>query len=159
MTGSLLKYSGAGLITGTLDILCAFVYYFIKTGKNPLLILKYIASGVVGSKAYNGGGFTYFLGLTLHFLIAISFSLFFFFIYPLLKKYLRHSIFIAVFYGLFIWVVMNLIVVPVSAISAAPFNLESAVINLLILIGCFGFPLEYMARKFPERSAFRFWLD
>ena len=37
----------AGILIGTLDIVSAFIYYFIKTGqKNEFNVLKYVASGI-----------------------------------------------------------------------------------------------------------------
>ncbi len=45
----------AGLMAGTLDILSAFIYYFIKTGdKNVFIVLKSIASGLFGKEAFLG---------------------------------------------------------------------------------------------------------
>ncbi len=46
----------AGLIVGTLDILSAFIYYFIKTGdKNVFVVLRAVASGLFGKAAFSGG--------------------------------------------------------------------------------------------------------
>jgi uncharacterized membrane protein YwaF len=41
----------AGLIDGPLDIFSAFFYYFVKTGKSVLNVLKQVASGLFGKKA------------------------------------------------------------------------------------------------------------
>jgi hypothetical protein len=47
-----LKMIQAGLIVGTLDILSAFIYYFLKTGnKNVFVVLKSVASGAFGKEA------------------------------------------------------------------------------------------------------------
>ncbi len=43
----------AGLIVGTLDILSAFLYYFIKTGdKNVFIVLQAVASGLLAMKRF-----------------------------------------------------------------------------------------------------------
>ena len=56
MTKRNAKILQAGLIVGTLDILSAFIYYFIKSGKtNFLVIFKFIASGIFGKAAGDGG--------------------------------------------------------------------------------------------------------
>ncbi len=52
----------SGLLVGTLDILAAFVDYYIATGKNPLIILKFIASGVFRKTALTGNGGMYAWG-------------------------------------------------------------------------------------------------
>jgi hypothetical protein len=70
------KLIKAGLIVGTLDILAAFIQFFIQTKGNPLIILKYIASGLLGKEAYSGGDTVILLGLILHYLLHFR-SLFF----------------------------------------------------------------------------------
>jgi hypothetical protein len=76
------KILKAGLIVGTLDILAAFIQYAIKTGKNPTVVLKFIASGVFGKEAFNGGTMMNVYGLIFHFVIALflPFSSFGFFL-------------------------------------------------------------------------------
>ena len=46
----------AGLLVGTLDILAAFLNYYITTGnKDVFTVLRYIASAVFGRAAFAGG--------------------------------------------------------------------------------------------------------
>jgi hypothetical protein len=45
----------AGVIAGTLDIIAACTQYYINTGKGPGNVLRYVASGVFGKKAFAGG--------------------------------------------------------------------------------------------------------
>lgn len=68
----------AGLLAGTLDISAACVQYYMKTGKNPDYVLKYVASGAFGKDAFTGGIVMSMAGLLFHYLIAFSFTLFFF---------------------------------------------------------------------------------
>jgi hypothetical protein len=51
-------------------------------------------------------------------------------------------------YGLFIWVIMNRVVVPLSNASTGAFNLKQAFIAALILIGAIGLPLSFIANFF-----------
>lgn len=67
----------SGLLVGSLDILAAFVDYNLATGKNPFVILKFIASGVFRKTALTGNGGMYAWGLFFHFVIAFSFTIFF----------------------------------------------------------------------------------
>ena len=53
-----------GFIVGTLDLVYAIAVY---SPKHPILIPQTIASGVLGAKAYSGGGATAVLGVVLHF--------------------------------------------------------------------------------------------
>jgi uncharacterized membrane protein YagU involved in acid resistance len=53
-----------------------------------------------------------------------------------------------VVYGIFIWLVMNLIVVPLSNTGSWPFTIDNAVINATILSACIRLPLSYLAHRF-----------
>src|SRR5215467_15376165 len=61
-----------GTLCGVLDITAAFVVYGGLYGVNPLLILKGIASGLLGPSAFDGGYSVALLGLFLHFFIAFG---------------------------------------------------------------------------------------
>ena len=142
----------AGLIAGTLDLSAAFIYYYAKTGKNPLTILHYIASALFGKEAYAGGTTMLVAGALLHYIIAMSFTVFFFWLARKLKGFASHRVLTGVVYGLFVWAVMNLVVVPLSAIPTRPFNLENALINAAILVVCIGLPLSFLAASFYRRN-------
>jgi uncharacterized membrane protein YagU involved in acid resistance len=152
MKTPLSKIIKAGLIVGTLDIVAAFIQFFIQTKNNPLIILKYIASGILGKEAFSGGGLVILLGLILHYIIAFSFTILFFWLFTKIKILSRSKIITGILYGIFIWVVMNLIVVPLSNIPARPFDIVNAIINAVILIVCIGIPLSFMANKFYRKN-------
>ena len=137
----------AGLLVGTLDILAAFLNFYIKTEKNPTIVLKYIASAVFGKSAMTGGEGMIVFGLLLHFAIAFAFTIIFALSYAKLWAWFRNSSLIAILYGIFIWLVMNLLVVPNSQAAKIPFSWSSASISCGILIICIGFPLAYLFRK------------
>jgi hypothetical protein len=148
------KILQAGLIAGTLDILSAFIYYYIKTGKiNFLVIFQFIASGIFGKDAGAGGTAMILAGLILHYAIAFSFTIFFFWLYPKVNVMSKNRIVTAIVYGLFVWSVMNLVVVPSSNTVHRPFKLEGALINMGILIVCIGLPLSFMANAFFKKSS------
>ncbi|MCD2425595.1 hypothetical protein LQ567_22620 [Niabella pedocola] len=137
----------AGMLAGTLDILAAFLHFFLATGKNPLFIFRYIASALLGPMAFSGGPEMYVAGLLLHYLVAFAFTLFFFWLYPRLNILRRNPVATGIFYGLFIWVVMNLIVVPLSRIGTFPNKVSGMLINAAILILAIGIPLAFIARR------------
>ena len=143
----------AGLLVGTLDILAAFLYFFIQTGNDKVsIVLKYIASGVFGKSAMSGGVDMIIAGLVFHYIIAFAFTLVFFWLFPKIKIVRQHTVLTGILYGAFIWAVMNLVVVPLSGIGSRPFNWENALINLLILIVCMGIPLSLMALVYYKRK-------
>ena len=142
----------AGLIAGTLDISAAFIQFYIKTGKNPLVILKYIASGAFGPTARSGGTGTMLWGLVFHYMIVFGATLFFFWIYPRLKFMSVNRWVTAIVYGIFIWAVTNLVIVPLSLINKFPSNLGQSVIAALILIVAIGLPLSFIIGNYYDKG-------
>ncbi|MBO9592899.1 MAG: hypothetical protein J7599_08310 [Niabella sp.] len=143
----------AGLLAGTLDILAALLHYYLATGKNPLFIFRYIASALLGPAAFSGGPEMYIAGLLLHYFVAFAFTLFFFWLYPHLNILQRNPVATGIFYGLFIWVVMNLVVVPLSRIGTFPGRVSAMLINAAILILAIGIPLAFIARRYYRQKA------
>ncbi len=138
----------AWLTAGSLDILTAFVHYYLKTGKNPIGVLNYVASGVFGTPAFTGGTAMAFWGLAFHYMVAFGFTLFFFYIYPRFKFLSANKILTAIGYGLFAWTVMNLVVLPMSNVPRPVFHLSNAMIAATILIFMIGLPITLIISKY-----------
>lgn len=143
----------AGLLVGTMDILAAFILVYIRTGKLIIAgILKFIASGLFGKQALSSGRRMILVGLIFHYVIAFIFAIFFFQVFPKIKFLSANRIITGIFYGIFIWLIMNLIVVPLSGVASRPFNMINAAINILILIVAIGIPLSFMASAFYKKQ-------
>jgi hypothetical protein len=97
-----------GLIAGALDLTCAFVNYGWDVPRG-------IASGLLGMKAFEGGLTTWVLGVALHFFIAFSAAAVYW-AASLRREFLTDHFFVCgLFYGIAVFLVMNLIVLPLSA--------------------------------------------
>ncbi|SEW52540.1 hypothetical protein [Chitinophaga arvensicola] len=143
----------AGFITGTLDILSAFVHFYIATHGQPVTkILVFVSSGVFGKAAFSAGPSMMWWGLLFHYIIALIWALVFFSIYPKIKTLHKHPIATGIIYGLLVWCIMNLVVLPLSNIPHGPLRLVNSVINILILMAMIGLPLSFMARKYYARG-------
>ena len=110
-----------GLIVGTADML---LYNWLVTsilGGVPLISLyQYIASGALGESAFAGGIATAFIGVLFHVLISIVIAGVFILgvdRIPLLRRYLIPG---SLLYGFGVFIVMNLIVTPLSAAPTLP---------------------------------------
>lgn len=137
----------AGLLSGTLDILAACGLFSIRTGQDPTTVLRFVASGALGAKALTGGWTAALLGLFFHFIIAFSWTILFFLVNPKLPK--GNWIIYGLLYGLVVWLVMNLIVLPyLSKITPRPFNWESAITGVIVLMLAIGLPVSYLSHKF-----------
>jgi len=139
------------LLAGTLDMLGAIINYMINGGKNPAVIFQYIASAVFGKAAFDGSTSMMIAGLVFHYIIALMFTLFFFLLYPKAKLLSANSFVTAILYGIFVWAVMTLIVLPLTKLAPVPFDAQKAAIAALILILCIGLPVVICTKKYYRK--------
>lgn len=137
-----------GLLVGTLDILAAFGNAYISFDVGPMSVLKYIASSVFGPGALEGGTDMVVYGLLMHYGIAYFFTALYFFLYPRLGGGAQNNIVIGVMYGLFIWLLMNLVIVPFTKIPHSHMHVPQTIINIVILMVMIGVPLSIITNNF-----------
>lgn len=138
------------LVAGTLDIIAAHVHVTILSGAFPAKMFYRIAAGAIGLKtALNGGPAIFALGVFIHYFISFSFTLFFFLLYPAVRKLSSNKYLNGLLYAIFVWLTMNFIVLPLTALPRRPFvfNIHQA-IGFLILIVVFGMPISLMIDKY-----------
>ncbi|MCI0708100.1 MAG: hypothetical protein L0Y80_11520 [Ignavibacteriae bacterium] len=143
----------AWLLAGTLDILAAFTQYMIKSGgKNPIVVLQFIASGAVGREAAFAEGYAMAaLGLAFHYCFALGWTLLFYFVYPRLK-FLSKNLYLTAFgYGIVVWIGMTRLVIPLSRINQGEFNISRASVAAGILIVCVALPISLVIGKYYNR--------
>lgn len=139
----------AALIAGTLDYTAAITKFLIDGGKEPIKIAWYIASSLLGrDTAYAGGYATAAFGILVHYLIATGWTVLFFLAYPRLALLRQNVIAVGVGYGLFVWLMMNRVLVPMTRIKTGPFTFNAnAAIQAGILVVCIGLPVALLARR------------
>jgi hypothetical protein len=140
-----------GLLAGTLDILSACISAYLSRGTTPATVLKYVASGLFGKEAFAGGAMMPVYGLLIHYIIAYSFTTFFFLVYPSIRFLSKNVILTAILYGIFIYVVMDLIILPVTRAPKGTFRIDKALLAAAILVVAIGLPLSIVARRFFKR--------
>jgi uncharacterized membrane protein YagU involved in acid resistance len=136
-----------GLVAGTIDIGAAAL---INT-TDPLIILRAIASGVLGRAAFQGGLPVSALGLVLQEAMSLVIAAIYVLAAVRLPVLIRRWIPASLFYGVVIYVVMTFIVVP---LSAAPMKLHFALVRnaedlaAMLLFGLIiGFCTQYVAGR------------
>lgn len=142
---------GAGLVAGVLDALAAMTMFMIRGGKDPSDVWKYVASGIFGNVALIGGWEIVVWGLTFHFFIALSFALFFFLIYPRLHRFTNQPVVIGLLYGLFVWIIMNRVVLPLSNVRSVPFDPVRALTGAAIIMVMVGLPISLIINRYYGR--------
>ena len=135
------------ILAGTLDICAAFINSYLRSGVSPLAVLRFIASGLLGDQAFNGGLLIAILGLLIHFFIAFSWTLIFFFAYPKLKIKNKHKILTGLIYGIIIWLIMNLIVLPVSNTPAFKQSFSQILLGVSFIMFLIGLPISLIFHK------------
>ncbi|MGH8280506.1 MAG: hypothetical protein ACRETQ_13235 [Gammaproteobacteria bacterium] len=120
-----------GLIAASVDVLAAALI-----GRHgPMLILHAIASGVLGRAAFFGGARSALLGLLLQWLMGLLIALVYALVAARAPAIGRRWLASGVIYGVLIYLVMNLVVVPLSAAPFKPqFTPDKIIENLLAMI-------------------------
>lgn len=147
---SLLRLSViAGLITGFTDEI--IYHWFVQNvlGGVPLItIYQYIASGALGESAFAGGIPAALLGVLFHFILSILIAGIFILgvdRIPLLRRYLIPG---ALLYGFGVFIVMNMVVTPLSATPPLPTpTMPELIINLSNHLLNFGLILGIIVRR------------
>jgi hypothetical protein len=140
----------AWLVAGTLDITAALTYYPLTAGAHVVRILQGIASGVLGPRAFDGGLRTAAVGLALHYVIALIWTLLFVLAARRFRGLLNNLWLTGMAYGVAVWAVMNLVVLPLSRVRRGPFHPGRAVIAALILILCIGLPIAGIVGRYER---------
>ena len=129
-----------GLIAGALDIAYACVFWAISAGLPARRILQSVAAGLLGREAaIAGGNATAALGLALHFCIALTMAAIYFLVARRWTLLWRRAWLMGGVYGLWLYIAMNYIVVPLSAAggggSTDPVWITLSVVVHIFLIG------------------------
>jgi hypothetical protein len=135
-----------GLIVGSMDITSAIIITLARGG-TIMRLMQFIASGVLGKQAFQGGLPIAALGLALHFLIAFGLVTVFYFASRRLAFLQQHPAPSGIIYGLIVFAVMNLIVLPLSA-AAARHSLSGDLIQIGIHMFVIGLPTSLLLRRF-----------
>ncbi len=144
-----------GLIAGALDITYAFILWWLRAQVTPMQILQSVATGLLGKASYDGGAGTAILGAFLHFFNALVIAAIFVGasrIWPVLAR--RATLF-GPLYGIGVYLVMNYVVLPLSAFPPrtkppAPVVWITGVLAHMFLI---GLPIALAAKRAVPAAA------
>ena len=140
-----------GLIVGAMDISSAFILA-ISRGSTTTRLLQFVASGLIGPKAFEGGASAAALGLGLHFVIAVGLVAVFYAASRSIAFIPSHPAMSGLIYGLIVFGVMNLIVLPLS--TAKPrHSLTGDLIQIGIHMFVIGLPTALLVRRLSAANA------
>lgn len=139
-----------GLIAGTLDIAYAIGYWGLTQGVPAQRIGHSVAAGLIGREAaMAGGAATAALGFALHFLIALIMAAVYAFAATRLAWIRRHPWTASTLYGLWLFVAMNFIVVPLSRAGAKglPPDTLWIVLSVIVHVVCVAWPIAWGVQR------------
>ncbi len=137
-----------GLVVGILDGLFALIFYGLILGAKPMRIFQSVASGLLGKASFEGGIQTFLLGILLHFVVATCIAAVYYVVSLKLPVLINHAVVSGLIYGMIAYLVMNYVIIPLSAIGSSPsFSLRlflPAFIGHALLV---GLPVALLARR------------
>lgn len=142
-----------GCLAGALDLAFALSFAYFN-GTPPRSLLQTIASGLLGEASYSGGTPSAALGFVLHFLISLLFASAYVLASRRMTVLTRNAVASGVVFGVGVFLVMRLVVLPLSAFPH-PVHIKSfgAALDLVSHMLLFGLPIALAARKAaPDRA-------
>jgi hypothetical protein len=136
-----------GFVAGTLDIAYACLFWALKSDVPVQRILQSVAAGLLGEASFEGGGGTAALGLALHYVIALSMSVTYYLLahrWPLLWQ---RPFLCGAGYGLLLYVIMNYIVVPLSAAGSGSKHPLWVALSIAVHVLLIGIPIAFFVRR------------
>jgi uncharacterized membrane protein YagU involved in acid resistance len=122
--------------------------FFSFRGVGPVRILQGVAAGLIGRDAARAGGWqTALLGLAVHFCIATAVVAVYFLASRKLSLLERAPIVCGVAYGIGVWLVMNFLILPLTAAGPPRFTTIGVVNGLFAHIFCVGLPTALLCRR------------
>lgn len=136
----------AGLVAGALDILAAFASYTAQ-GATVQGILTYIASGLLGPGAMQGGVTVAWVGLACHFLLTTAMAACYLAAAHRLRALATHPWLWGSVYGVLTWAAMVYVVVPLSGVTSWKLPHGWSIVGgLLAHIFYVGVPIAHIVR-------------
>jgi len=146
----------AGILVGILDGLFAIALYVVALKvTTPVRLFQSIASAVLGPESFQGGLSTAGLGLLLHFTVAHAWSAAYFLALRASSLFRRlvaapaRAVVVGMAYGILVWLVMDLVVIPMTRTRPTPVTARSFVYVLIGHMLVVGLPIALVMR--PER--------
>ena len=136
-----------GLLAGVGDITQAFVAFGLL-GAKPFRILQRIAGGIFGARSMQMGWTSATIGLACHFLIAFTAATVYYLASRKLRTLVEHPVVCGLLYGEAVFLFMYFVVLPLSALGPARFNIATYITGPIGHPLLVGLPIALAVRRF-----------
>ena len=142
----------AALAGGTLDLIYAFSISWLRAARTPVFVLQSVASGALGTAAFDGGAATAALGAIAHYAILVFAA----WLLWLASRHVRfaheHPVVGGLALGAGLFGAMNFVVLP---LSAYPFPLHPTpewIVRTLVVHLAIGLTIAAVLRSAANRA-------
>jgi hypothetical protein len=143
----------AGLTAGTLDLALAITYFGVTAHAPFTAVPQAVASGILGTRAFRLGISAALLGIFLHYFIALTVADFYYAASLRIPFLNRHPILSGAAYGIVVFLVMQYIVVPLSARPGPRhFALAWLIADIASHILFIGITIALITRHYASKS-------
>jgi len=111
-------------------------------------IFRGIASGVFGKRAMTGGIEMAYYGLLFHYMIALCWTSLYFLIFPYISFWGTQKLAAGLLYGIFVWCMMNLVVLPIVFSRPPSFHFPASLTGVLLLMFLIGLPIAFIVPRY-----------
>lgn len=138
-----------GLLAGVFDISQAFIGFGLL-GARPFRILQHIAGGIWGAHSMEMGWTSATLGLVIHFGIAFTAATVYCLASRVLRVLVERPVVCGLLYGELVFLFMYFVVLPLSALGPAHFNIGTYVTGPIGHPFLVGLPIALSIRRFAK---------
>ena len=136
-----------GALVGVLDATDGVAYFGLTAGNNPIQVLQFIASGALGPVAFSGGLAAAALGALIHFGLSFGFTALFVLAWIRSEAVREHWIAAGLAWGVAVWTLMNLVILPLSHVPPSPITVLSALHGLIAHALTVGLAAAFVSRR------------
>lgn len=137
-----------GLLAATIDFLFACTYYAWLRERPATRVWQTVAAGLLGKASFDGGASTVALGVVLHYLIGLIWASIYVALSYARRILIRQPLICGLIFGAIIYLTMNLIVLPLSALHTPAWPLSTAFWPIAIHVVGIGPAIAFSARRF-----------
>jgi uncharacterized membrane protein YagU involved in acid resistance len=138
-----------GLLAGIFDLTQAFIGFSLM-GSTPFRILQAVAGGIFGRSSRQMGWTSAGVGLLCHFTVAFGAATVYYVVSRKLRVLVQRPVLCGLIYGELVFLFMYFVVIPLSAIGHATFNLATYITGPIGHPLLVGLPIALCVRRFSN---------
>ena len=139
-----------GLVVAVTMGIGTTINFLSSGGKNPIRLLQFVSSGLFGGDAFADENklFMTWMGMFLHFFVSWGWAILYFILYNKITSLVKNKWRSGICFGLLIWMMMALVVMPLSKAPHVSFEFTGALFDIVIIIVGAGLPIALLTNRY-----------